>query len=140
MVEAPPLVDQAQPADAAVLLEILHSRPGADPGGWQPVEGAVWLVARDSDGIAAFLSVRIDLDRHEIMADQLECWWADGNPTPRGMRGLAVLGDFLLAKARQLGCIIYSVVASDNARHVKALERRGFRLTSLVYAWRPEED
>lgn len=126
------IVDQAVPEDTAAILALLHERPGADTGNWSPIPGAVWLVARDEQGIAAFLAARIDLDRREIVGDQMEA-----EASVRGRRGLKLLGDFVRAKARQLGCIIYSVVAADNLRHSAALEARGFKLSARVYAWDP---
>ena len=85
-----------------------------------------FAVARDEQGISAFLCVRFDAANNALVADQMEIDYADGKPTVRGIRGGKALGDELHRRADEAGVKVCSPVVVENERHLKVLEQMGY--------------
>lgn len=125
------------PQDKADIRAICLGRPEMENPHWQVHPGAQIAVHRDELGVSAFLIFRHEVASKRIFADQLEGVRHNGQPTFRGMRGMLALGEFLEARAKELGVeSIFTAVDLKNQRHIKALRRLGWseEITVMVKA------
>lgn len=125
-------VERAIPDDMAEIWALLKSRPIDNFDTWQPPLQCEWYVARVEGRIEALLVGRIDPAGY-VWVENLEARYADGNPTPGALIGMAALEDALHTYADACDMDVLGTTTLTNFRHMDALDGRGYELAALVW-------